>query len=272
MARADVEAARASVKSAEASLNEAKENLIKTSLYAPIDGTIYGLHVEMGERVVGTALMIGTEMMRLADLDRMEVVVEVNENDIVRVSHHDTAIVEVDAYLDHEFKGVVTEIANSATTTGVTVDQVTSFNVKILLIKDSYKDLITESKKTPFRPGMSATVDIMTETKSASLSVPIQAVTTRADTAGIGEEGEIISMADQEIREMVFVLSEDETIVLSREVTTGIQDKNYIEVLSGLEEEEKIVVSPYSAISKKLEDSTLVEVVEKKELFKAKKK
>ena len=273
MAQADVESAKASVRSAKASLNEAMENLIKTTLYAPIDGTIYGLQVEMGERVVGTAMMSGTEMMRIANLNRMEVVVEVNENDIVRVNYLDTAIVEVDAYMDHEFKGVVTEIANSATSTGVAVDQVTSFNVKILLLSSSYKDLITSSNKIPFRPGMSATVDIRTETRLNTLCIPIQAVTTRADTVELeGEEDEIISFSDQDIKEVVFVVSEDETMVLKKEVETGIQDKNYIEVLSGIDEKEKVVISPYSAISKKLSDSSLVEVVNKKDLFKSKKK
>jgi len=272
MAQADVESAKAYVRSSQASLNEAAENLIKTTLYAPIDGTIYGLQVEMGERVVGTAMMSGTEMMRIADLNRMEVVVEVNENDIVRVSLHDTAIIEVDAYMDQEFLGVVTEIANSATTTGVAVDQVTGFNVKILLMKSSYKELINESNQIPFRPGMSATVDIKTETRYNILSIPIQAVTTRADTIELEGEEEIISTKDQDIKEVVFVINEDKTIALRKEVETGIQDNNYIEVLSGLDQEEKVVVSPYSAISKKLSDSSLVEVVPKKDLFKIEKK
>jgi len=272
MAQADVESAKATVKSAEASLNEAAENLYKTTIYSPINGTIYGLQVEMGERVVGTAMMSGTEMMRIADLNRMEVVVEVNENDIVRVSLYDTATIEVDAYMDHEFIGVVTEIANSATTTGVTVDQVTGFNVKILLLRSSYEDLITSENKIPFRPGMSATVDIRTETRYNILSIPIQCVTTRVDTALLEGDTEISSNDDQDIKEVVFIVNEDETIALKKEVKTGIQDNNYIEVLSGLAEKEKVVVSPYSAISKKLNDSSLVEVVPKKDLFKIEKK
>ena len=272
IAQADVESAKASVRSAQASLNEAEENLVKTTLYAPIDGTIYGLLVEMGERVVGTAMMSGTEMMRIADLNRMEVVVEVNENDIVRVSLYDTAIIEVDAYMDYEFMGVVTEIANSATTTGIAVDQVTGFNVKILILRSSYKDLITESNQIPFRPGMSATVDIKTETRHNTLCIPIQAVTTRADTVGLEGEEEIISIRDQDIKEVIFIVSEDETIALKTEVETGIQDNNYIEVLSGLSKNEKVIVSPYSAISKKLSDSSLVEIVLKKDLFKIDKK
>lgn len=274
MAKADVAAAEASVKSSEATLNEAGENLVKTSLYAPIEGTIYGLQVELGERVVGTAMMTGTDMARLADLDRMEVVVEVNENDIVRVSLHDTAIIEVDAYLDHEFRGIVTEIANSATSTGMSVDQVTSFNVKILLLMSSYEHLIGEDQRTPFRPGMSATVEIMTESRLDIMSVPIQAVTARADTAGLEEDLELMASADRELIEMVFVVNEEgeSPVVMMREVSTGIQDKNFIEVLSGLEGDEKVVVSPYSAISKKLNDSTLVEIVDKKDLFSSDKK
>lgn len=274
MAAADVASAKASVKSAEASLSEADENLVKTTLYAPIDGTIYGLTIEQGERVVGTALMTGTEMMRIADLNVMEVVVEINENDVVRVSNGDTAIVEVDAYMDHIFKGVVTEIANSATTSGISVDQVTSFNVKILLLKESYLDLIKDSGASPFRPGMSATVDIQTETRYNVLSVPIQAVTTRADTLekDTGEEEDFMAENQDQDKEVVFVLNDDETMALQKEVKTGIQDNNYIEITEGIEEKDKVIIAPYSAVSKKLSDSTLVEVVSKKDLFSKKKK
>ncbi len=273
MAAADVASAKASVRSAEASLNEADENLIKTTLYAPIDGTIYGLSIEQGERVVGTAMMSGTEMMRIANLSIMEVVVEINENDVVRVSYGDTALVEVDAYMDHKFKGVVTEIANSASTSGVSVDQVTSFNVKILLLRESYLVLVSEASPSPFRPGMSATVDIQTESKFGILSIPIQAVTTRTDTLGNENEDEdIISNSDDEEKVVVFVLNEDETMSLRREVKTGIQDNNYIELIEGIDDEDKVIVAPYSAVSKKLSDSTLVEVVSKKDLFNKKKK
>jgi HlyD family secretion protein len=267
MAGADVAAAEASVKSAEASLKEANEELIKTTIYAPIDGTIYGLLVEQGERVVGTSLMSGTEMMRIADLNRMEVVVEVNENDIVRVEIGDTAIIEVDAYLDHEFKGVVTEIANSATTTGVAVDQVTSFNVNIFLLKESYIQLITPSNPIPFRPGMSATVDIQTNRRTNILSIPIQAVTTRSDTTDVGTEGEFIVDAEEDLKEVVFVVDEVLLMVFQREVETGIQDNNFIEIILGLDPEEKVVVAPYSAISRRLADSSLVEIVTRDELF-----
>jgi len=269
MAKADVEAARFIVKSSEASLKETEENLIKTSVYAPMPGTISRLNVEKGERVVGTELMSGTELMRIADLNRMEVMVEVNENDIIRIITGDTAIVEVDAYMDDKFKGIVTEIANSATTTGISVDQVTSFDVKILLLKESYQHLVTETNPTPFRPGMSATVDIQTETKWNILSVPIQAVTTRADTTEQTYDEEESSFDDEELKQVVFVV--DENMALSKEVETGIQDNNYIEILSGITEEDEVVIAPYSAISKKLNDSSLVEVVTKEELFKEKK-
>lgn len=269
MAKADVEAARFTIKSGEASLKETEENLIKTSVYAPMSGTISRLNVEKGERVVGTELMSGTELMRIADLNRMEVMVEVNENDIIRVLTGDTAIVEVDAYMDDKFNGIVTEIANSATTTGISVDQVTSFDVKILLLKESYQHHITETNPTPFRPGMSATVDIQTETKLNILSVPIQAVTTRADTTEQIYDEEESSFDDEELKQVVFVVNEN--MALSKEVETGIQDNNYIEILSGITEEDEVVIAPYSAISKKLNDSSLVEVVTKEELFKEKK-
>ncbi len=269
MTKADVEAARYTVKSGEASLKETEENLIKTSVYAPMSGTISRLNVEKGERVVGTEMMSGTELMRIADLNRMEVIVEVNENDIIRVLTGDTAIVEVDAYMDDKFNGIVTEIANSATTTGISVDQVTSFDVKILLLEESYQHLITGTNPTPFRPGMSATVDIQTETKWDILSVPIQAVTTRADTTEQTYDEEESSFDDEELKQVVFVVNEN--MALSKEVETGIQDNNYIEILSGITEEDEVVIAPYSAISKKLNDSSLVEVVTKEELFKEKK-
>ena len=152
-AEQSVAGAEFAVHSSEATLKEASENLVKTSVLAPMDGTISLLNVEKGERVVGTDLMSGTEILRVANLDRMEVLTEVNENDIVRVKLNDSAQIEVDAFPDRKFKGIVTEIANSATTTGVTTDQVTNFEVKILLLKDSYADLIKEGKPQPFRPG-----------------------------------------------------------------------------------------------------------------------
>lgn len=265
MAKADLSAAKYTVKSAEASLKEAEENLNKTSIYAPMAGTISTLLIEKGERVVGTELMSGTELMRIADLSRMEVVVEVNENDIMKVKINDTAIVEVDAYMEHDFNGVVTEIANSATTTGIATDQVTSFNVKILLLRKSYKDLLDENSN-PFLPGMSATVDIQTETKHDILTIPIQAVTTRLDTIGQGQDDLVV--ADKEPDVVIFKVIDD--YVMLTEVKTGIQDNNYIEIISGLSLEDEVVIAPYNAISRKLADSSLIEIVTKKELFKEK--
>src|SRR5690606_36516641 len=146
----------------------------------PQDGTVSMLNVEVGERVVGTAQMAGTEIARIANLENMEVLVEVNENDIIRVSMGDTAIVEVDAYLDKEFVGVVTEIANSAQLTGVSADQVTNFEVKVRVLKESYEGMLKEGEKSPFRPGMTASVEIKTERKNGVLAVPIESVTTRS--------------------------------------------------------------------------------------------
>ena len=264
VAEAEVEAAGFSVKSAEASLNEANENLIKTTVYAPMSGTISTLLVEQGERVVGTEMMTGTEVLRIADLTRMEAWVEVNENDIIKVKMADTALIEVDAYLDHKFKGVVTEIANSANTTGMSADQVTTFDVKIFILPDSYQSLINERVKNPFRPGMSATVDIQTSTKLNILTVPIQAVTTRVDSTI-----ESSSLSDEVIRTLVFV--SDGTYALARDVKTGIQDNNYIEITEGIEVGTDVIAAPFSAISKKLSDSTLIEIVPRDDLFKTEK-
>jgi HlyD family secretion protein len=264
IAKAEKESAEYSVKSSEASLKEANENLVKTTVYSPMTGTISSLLVELGERVVGANMMTGTEVLRVADLNRMEVVVDVNENDIIRVKLGDTAIVEVDAYLDRDFKGVVTEIANSAATLGTTSDQVTNFKVRILILKESYEDLITEKNPSPFRPGMSASVDIYTSSKTGVLTVPIQAVTTRTDTTNTDPA------VQDEIRTLVFV--SDGTYALARDVKTGIQDNVNIEILSGLTEGEDVIVQPFSAISKKLSDSTKIEVVDKEALFNTEKK
>jgi HlyD family secretion protein len=263
VAKAEVDAAKYSVVSAEASVKEANENLIKTSIYAPMSGTVSMLLVELGERVAGTNLMAGTELLRVADLSRMEAQVEVNENDIVKVNPGDTALIEVDAYLDKKFKGIVTEIANSAKTTGVSADQVTNFDVKILVLPESYKDLVDAGDPNPFRPGMSASVDIQTESKSDILTVPIQSVTTRADTTKTAA-----TPSDKDIRTIVFIT--DGKYALAKDVKTGVQDNNYIEILSGVKLNDKVISAPFSAISKKMSDSTLIEVVKKEELFKVK--
>ena len=258
VAKAEVDAAKFSVISAEASLKEAEENLIKTSINAPMSGTVSMLLVELGERVAGTNLMAGTEILRIADLSRMEAQVEVNENDIVRVSTGDTALIEVDAYLNHKFKGIVTEIANSAKTTGTSADQVTNFDVKIFILPESYENLADDGEN-PFRPGMSTTVDIRTETKEDILTVPIQSVTTRTDTTNI------ISTSDEEIRTITFAT--DGEYAFAKDVETGIQDNNYIEIISGLKDSAMVISAPFSAISRKLSDSSLVEIVEKDDLY-----
>jgi HlyD family secretion protein len=262
VAKSEVDAAKFSVISAEASLKEANENLIKTSIYSPMTGTVSMLLVELGERVAGTNLMAGTEILRIADLSRMEAQVEVNENDIVKVKINDTAFIEVDAYLDEKFKGIVTEMANSAKTTGVSADQVTNFDVKIFVLPSSYQKF-TDKGINPFRPGMSTTVDIQTETRNNSITVPIQSVTTRTDTTDTE-----IAASDKEIRTLVFV--SDGSYALAKDVKTGIQDNKYIEILSGIEDSVKVISAPFSAISKLLSDSTKIEVVKKEELYKEK--
>ncbi|OFY67329.1 MAG: hypothetical protein A2V64_07740 [Bacteroidetes bacterium RBG_13_43_22] len=262
VAKAEVDAAKFSITSAEASLKEANETLIKTSIYAPMSGTVSMLLVELGERVAGTNLMAGTDILRIADLSRMEAQVEVNENDIVRVTLGDTAIIEVDAYLDDKFRGVVTEIANSAKTTGMSADQITNFDVKIFILPESYEKLAVNGNN-PFRPGMSATVDIQTESKKDIITVPIQSVTTRTDTTNITSKS-----GEEEIRTLVFMT--DGEYALARDVKTGIQDNNYIEILSGVEDSARVISAPFSAISKKLSDSTLVEIVKKEDLYKEK--
>lgn len=259
----NVAAAEFSIHSAEASLKEASENLVKTSVYAPIDGTVTLLNVEKGERVVGTELMSGTEMLRVADLDRMEVLTEVNENDIVRVNLNDSAFIEVDAFPDRKFKGIVSEIANSATTTGLTTDQVTNFEVKVLLLKESYSDLIAVGKPQPFRPGMSASVDIMTESKSDILTVPLQSVTLMADSL-VKADSITGGPAGDEPKEVVFV--DDKGVARATVVTTGIQDNDYIEIVSGLNEGVEVVTAPYNIITKKLKNGTLIKKVPKEKL------
>jgi HlyD family secretion protein len=263
VAKAEVDAAKYAVVSSEASLKEANENLIKTSIYAPMSGTVSMLLVELGERVAGTNLMAGTELLRVADLSRMEAQVEVNENDIVRVSLGDTATIEVDAYLDQKFKGIVTEIANSAKTTGVSADQVTNFDVKILVLPESYENLVKAGNSNPFRPGMSATVDIQTDIKNNILTVPIQSVTTRTDSTRT-----TTTVSDEDIRTIVFV--SDGQYALAKDVKTGIQDNSYIEITEGISVNDKVISAPFSAISKKLADSTLIEVVKKEVLYKQK--
>lgn len=249
----NVKAAEYSVKSGDATLKEAKDNLIRTSIYSPMNGIISALHVEKGERVVGTTQMPGTEMLSIANLNNMEVQVDVSENDIIRVSVGDTADTEVDAYLDRKFLGVVKHIANSANVASqLTSEQVTNFKVKISLLKSSYQDLIRENNLFPFKPGMSASVEIQTDKKQDVLSVPIQSVTVREKEDKAGKS------------EVVFLLKEDR--VVESEVKTGIQDDRYIEIKEGLSENQQIVTGPYRAISTLLKDGDYVKVVSEKDL------
>lgn len=283
VAEAEVEAAKESLKAAEfsvgstvASLKEAKENLNRTSIYAPNDGTVSKLNVEKGERVTGASqFSSGTEIMRIANLQNMEVNVEVNENDIVRVSLFDTCLIEVDAYLNKKFKGIITEIATSANVTGVSADQVTNFQVKIRILRESYAEYMSEDNPnySPFRPGMSATVDIQTETAFEILTLPIQAVTTRSDSSGkpkvaktIENKDEPEVNVDEEVIEYVFMYTE-EGIAKMIKVKTGIQNNTYIQILEGLKEGDEIIVAPYRAVSKKLKDGDVVKKVPKDELF-----
>ncbi len=281
-------AAQYNIESANASLKEANDNLSKTMIYAPVTGIVYMLTIEKGERVVGTSQMAGTEMMRLANLNEMEVSVEVNENDIVRVNKGDTAEIEVDAYLDREFKGVVTEVANSANTQGVGSDQVTNFTVKIRILQNSYMDLVDSINPgvLPFRPGMSATVEVRTETADYVYAVPIQAVTIREDTTTIEEDkpadkdksGEIDrnSGAPDNSRNLTKPGKKEECVFVYKEgiatmywVEIGVQDNDYMEIKSGLRDSMEIITGPYSAISKKLKDGVRVEKVKKNELYSA---
>ena len=265
VARHQLEATESQLESARASLKEANQNLKRTTIVAPQSGSISVLNVELGERVVGTAQMAGTELLRVANLKNMEVLVEVNENDIVRVNLGDTAEVEVDAYLDKSFKGVVTEIANSANLTGVSADQVTTFEVKIGILAESYVDMDLKGMDSPFRPGMTATVDIRTEVAENILAVPIAAVSTRTDTSSssrYSKKDDKDSKAEEIDYEVVFV--KNGTKAKLKVVKTGIQDDENIEILSGLEDGEEIIVGPYSAVSKKLMNDVSIKASESK--------
>ncbi len=262
------------VQNAEASLREARENLRRTSIYAPSDGTVSKLNVEVGERVSGASqFSSGTEIMRLANLNDMEVKVEVSENEITRVKLNDTCIIEVDAYLGRKFKGYVTEIATSANTQGVSADQVTNFDVKIRLLKESYADLIkTEDNiASPFRPGMSATVDIQTQVEDNVLSVPIQAVTTREDTTSSRRRQQKTAEDEakpKELMEYVFIAADGKAHI--RAVKTGIQDNTYIQILEGVTEDEEVITGPYRVVSKSLRNTEEIKKVDKDKLFERK--
>ena len=269
-----------SVKSSEAQLSQAKENRNKTSIFAPMSGIVSLVNVKLGERVVGTAQMAGTELIRIADLNYMQAEVDVNENDVLRISLGDTADIEVDAYIKKKFKGVVTQISYSSTTATsaiVSTSQATNFTVKIKVLRESYADLINPAigRLYPFRPGMSTTVDVKTESRSNVLTVPIQSVTTRAekdikqkdeDFAKTTQAQKSADAGKKDANEVVFVV--DNGKVKAKAVTTGIQDANYIEITSGLSENETVVKAPFKLISKTLKDGDAVKVVDEKDLFK----
>ncbi|HCK21415.1 MAG TPA: hypothetical protein DHW15_04420, partial [Bacteroidetes bacterium] len=257
MAKENVTAMEFTVKSAEANLKQMRDNYKRTAIFAPIGGTVFGLSKKKGEKVLGTIQMSGDVLMSIANLNEMEVQVDVSENDVLRISVGDTADVEVDAYLDRKFKGVVTQIANSAGSGGliqVTTEQATNFKVKVRILESSYTDLLTAgNSKYPFYPGMSATVDIRTRTEKNVLTVPIQAVTTREDTLA----------TENKLNIMVWVV-QDDTVAI-REVTTGIQDDNYIQITGGLKEEDIIVSGPYNTVSSILEEGDKVKKEVKKD-------
>lgn len=277
------EAARYLVQSADAGLRDALENLRKTTIYAPVSGTVSKLSVELGERVVGTSQMAGTEMLRIANLNNMEVQADVNENDIVRVHIGDTATIEVDSYtnMKKKFKGIVTEIANTANGSGsaqaVSTDAVTEFQVKVRILRDSYRDLTdSKSKLSAFRPGMTASVEVMTARKAGVVAVPLAAVTTR------NPEGKVTAKAEEKkdgdnketttdnapkktevLKEVVFVNINGKAEM--REVTTGISDYDNIEVLSGVKENEQVISGPFNIVSKKLATGDIVAVKPEKD-------
>jgi HlyD family secretion protein len=267
-----------SVASAEASLKELRTSLNRTTIVAPESGIISLLNIEKGERVVGTIQMTGTEIMRIANLNAMEVRVDVSENDIPRVKLNDEVSVEVDAYLGRKFVGRVSQIANSSKNSAsmggaaLATDQVTNFEVRIKIDPQSYADLVTSQRKYPFRPGMSAAVEIKTTIKENILTVPIQSVTTR-EKEGLAKkeaksesDGGASNKKIDEPREVVFVYEKGDTIQM-KEVKTGIQDDSYIEILSGLKKGAKVVSAPYSLIFKKLKQGDKVIVVKEEELF-----
>lgn len=252
VAESQLKGARYSVASAEASLREADQNLLKTTIYAPLTATVSRLSVELGERVVGTAQMAGTELMRLANMERMEAWVEVSESDIVGVHLADTAVVHIDSYPDTTFRGLVTHIANTAID-AASKDQVTSFEVRIRLLPESYSYLVKGVGDSPFKPGMSVSVDIQTQRADSALTVPIECVTL---WRGSDKNKKL------QRQEVVFTVNNDTARMLN--VRTGIQDREYIQIVEGLKDSVKVISSPYSAISKTLANGDRVSATQAK--------
>jgi HlyD family secretion protein len=280
--RQNVVASRFGVEQSNAVVKEAGANLAKTTINAPVDGVISKLSIELGDRILGTSQMAGTEIMRISNLSSMEVSVDVNESDINRVSVGDLADIEVDAFQNQKFKGEVTEIASSSSVVGTSTDQVTNFTVKVRILPESYAKLVRSdaANPSPFRPGLSATVDIQTE-QFTGIAVPIQSVTTREKKKEIKETekgAKPVNASDEKdklkdaepVKEYVFVYNAGK--VKQVLVTTGIQDDTYILIKSGLKGGEEVVSLPFTAISKTLKDSALVEKVDKEKLFASEKK
>jgi HlyD family secretion protein len=257
----------------QASVKEAADNLIKTTIYSPVDGVVSKLSIEKGERVLGTQQFAGTEIMTISDLSQLDVNVDVNENDINRIQLGDSSKIEVDAFLGKDFNGVVTEIGSSANVVGTNADQVTNFTVKVRISPQSYKDLLIKSaaNPNPFRPGLTATVDINTN-HTKSLAVPIQSVTTRevkkvtaASTDAQNQDNDNKPKINAPVKEYVFVYKAGK--VKQVLVTTGIQDDTYIQILSGLKSGDEVVSAPFATISKLLKDNMQVDKVDKNKLF-----
>jgi len=260
VAQASKQSAYYGVQSAGATVTEAQDNLNRTTIYSPVDGTISKLDTELGERVLGTQQNIGTEILRVANLNNMEVEVDVNENDIVKVEIGDDAEIEVDAYLKRKFKGTVTSISNSASSE-LTADQVTNFKVKVRILKESYEDMLKGKPEnySPFRPGMTATVDIITERKENIVAVPISAVVVKSDTTATPQDAVAqLKEKEQEKKtgvtnkkfECVFVKVGDKAVL--RPITTGVQDDTNIEITSGLKKGDEVIIGPYTLVSKEL--------------------
>ena len=278
-AEQSVEAAKFVIRSTEASLHEAQENFRKASIVAPMHGIVSKLIVKKGERVVGTATMAGTEMLRIADLNKMEVRVNVNENDIVRVHLGDTTIIDVDAYanVNKQFKGVVTLIANTAKDK-VSADAITEFEVRIVILSSSYGDLVKQGNKFPFRPGMTASVEIITQTKRDVLSVPLSAVTTRnpdeekkteekpdKESSEKTSQNAAAKKPDKSKDDQVIVFVNNKGKAQKVEVKTGISDYDNIEILSGINDSTVVVTGPFLAVSKRLKDGDKIRKTEKKD-------
>ncbi len=286
-----IKSAKAGVTSVQAQLNRANKDIGRTVIVSPMNGVISLLAIKKGERVAGNSFNVGTEMMRVADMRSIEVRVDVGENDIPKVKLGDTAVVEVDAYTNRKFKGLVYKIANPNTGSalgGNTNVEVTNYKVHIRLLTNSYQDLIVAGRSFPFRPGMTASADIQTKSRINIPSVPLNAVTTRdskedqetnkegasnkdKSTATAAKEAPKSVSADDGIEEVVFVLQKDNTVKKVK-VKTAIQDLNNIEIIEGLKVGDKIISGPYSVVSKTLKQGNLVKVVEKEKLFEEKKK